>query len=418
MSVEECERENADPTYLDGLVSGLPPDLDGQGVAAQLCTLSTFATACNNFSIQFFCGSVVGMLAMGYLGDIIGLRRATIFTNLLVVMGSLVSAVLSWGEPDTMYSIITAGRFMLGTGVGGCYPVSAAKAAKAGAVKVSYTDTVRKVANAFFWQAPGSCMPYLIALLLLQLPHVRDITSWQFRILLGLGALPALVGVCVAVAEPEEEEGMTSREFAAQLRDPRHLSTLVGTAGTWLLYDVALFGTVIFAPTILASIFGAHQSLQDLAIRGLLMGSLAVAGTLCGLQVLRRIGPKTLCTTGLVLCTGLFAAFAVLRHTLPETGQARFMVLCLLFFFMYGGPNIATFVLPIVSFPPEVRSTFHGISAALAKAGAMLGALVFPLVSRRFGTSGVMLMQAVVCAVAVLLSHFFLKSKGHGEPEE
>ena len=44
-----------------------------------------------------FAGAASGMLFMGYLGDVIGVRKAMLFAQLLTIIGSLGCAVLPWG---------------------------------------------------------------------------------------------------------------------------------------------------------------------------------------------------------------------------------------------------------------------------------------------------------------------------------
>jgi len=94
----------------------------------------------------------------------------------------------------------------------------------------------------------------------------------------------------------------------------------------------------------------------------------------------------------------------------PAWHGTIFFVLCLLFFVLYSGPNVATFVLPVISYPSEVRSTFHGLSAAAAKIGAMAGSLLFPVIDDALGTTAVMATQALICAAGALLSHYCLRS--------
>merc|ERR1712048_459614 len=144
---------------------------------------------------------------------------------------------------------------------------------------------------------------------------------------------------------------------------------------------------------ILGHVFGAQQSLRDLALRSAFMGVVGILGTLSGLVALRRISPKKLNTIGLILGSLLFAICVIMHQFLPAQHNALFIVLCLLFFTLYAGPNVATFVLPVVSFPCSVRSTFHGLSAAAAKVGAMLGALLFPIMDDYLGVAAVMVTQ-------------------------
>lgn len=49
----------------------------------------------------------------------------------------------------------------------------------------------------------------------------------------------------------------------------------------------------------------------------------------------------------------------------------------LTFFFVNFGPNATTFVVPAEIFPARLRSTCHGISAAIGRMGAILGAFGF-----------------------------------------
>ncbi|CAE8604846.1 unnamed protein product, partial [Polarella glacialis] len=77
----------------------------------------------------------------------------------------------------------------------GNYPLSAAQAAESTgpAHEEDASAGAGRAARAFFWQGPGSLAPYLLALSLLELPEGQGVTSLQFRVLLGAGALPALV---------------------------------------------------------------------------------------------------------------------------------------------------------------------------------------------------------------------------------
>lgn len=235
-----------------------------------------------------FAGALVGMMCMGYLGDVIGRRRAMLLTLSLVVVGALFSALGSWDE--AVYPIIAIARFAIGVGVGGVYPLAAATAAENEGSAAQSSDPspeeaaaedaalVKRVGWAFFWQTPGAMLPYLAAFALLALPSSTPaLTSAQFRTILALGALPAAI-VWVATfsssdsdafkkaaadrtAQQEGRAGSSSDEEAparlngegsnlvssaggafswadAYERHRPYLATLVGTGGSWLLFDV------------------------------------------------------------------------------------------------------------------------------------------------------------------------------------
>ena len=67
-----------------------------------------------------------------------------------------------------------------------------------------------------------------------------------------------------------------------------------------------------------------------------------------------------------------YAGFAAVYARLPDYHATLFNLLCLVYFVLYMGPNVATYVLPVLSFPADVLSTFHGLSSAAAKIGAMV----------------------------------------------
>merc|ERR1712032_711849 len=199
-------------------------------------------------------------------------------------------------------------------------------------------------------------------------------------------------------------------KFSQALRDVKHWRKLIGTAGTWFLFDVAFYGTAIFTPNILENVFGAQQTLGGLAWRAAFMNSLGILGSATGLLALPRMGAKAMNTVGLACGGILFVICMLLFEFLPAWHGTIFFVLCLLFFVLNSGPNVATYILPVISYPDEVRSTFHGLSAAAAKIGAMAGSLLFPTIYNVAGNTGVMATQALICAAGALLSHFCLQN--------
>ncbi|CAE7566787.1 PHT1-7 [Symbiodinium pilosum] len=276
-----------------------------------------------------FIGSVVGMLTMGYLGDVLGIRPALIITNGLAAFGALASSLFSWGTPETIWTMIAISRLIMGIGVGGNYPLSAAKAAEPGkgAREVSAVDAANSAAKAFFWQGPGQLAPYLLALPLLRLPPNQGITSVQFRVLLGIGAIPAAVVFLCSVYE--EHYPAASVPGRGNLRDKRHWQLLVGTAGCWFLFDIAFYGTVIFSPVILLKVFGKTESLTSLAVHAAATILVTILGNGASLAALSWIGAKALNTAGHVASCFAFCAFALAYKYFHEEHLLQFVLLCI-----------------------------------------------------------------------------------------
>lgn len=64
-----------------------------------------------------FVGAMIGMIGMGWVGDVLGRRAGMVLTLSLVVAGALASALLPWGPPEVLYSILCLSRFVGGVGV-------------------------------------------------------------------------------------------------------------------------------------------------------------------------------------------------------------------------------------------------------------------------------------------------------------
>jgi hypothetical protein len=71
-------------------------------------------------------GAIVGQVVFGSLADIIGRKRIFIITCYLVMVGSVLSGLAVDSRTFGIYSQIAIWRFVLGVGIGGEYPLSAA----------------------------------------------------------------------------------------------------------------------------------------------------------------------------------------------------------------------------------------------------------------------------------------------------
>jgi hypothetical protein len=183
----------------------------------------------------------------------------------LTVIGSAGAALLPWGNTSSIYEVLSICRFILGMGVGGMYPMSAAKVAEEGDKPPDAT----KIGWSFFWQTPGSLLPYLVGWTLSAHAFDDMSTSLKFRIVLGLGCIPSgvvLINEWLTPPEPLSEEakahkagwhkaGGTSGTWHTIMSHPKYLYQLIGTGGSWFLYDISYYGTAIFQPQILESIF-------------------------------------------------------------------------------------------------------------------------------------------------------------------
>lgn len=126
-------------------------------------------------------------------------------TQFIAVVSALFSALLPMGDATQVYSTIIACRFFLGIGLGGVYPLAATKAAED--ASDGGTNPAAS-AKSFFWQTPGSLMPWILALLF----TATDLSAnMKWRLLLGLGAIPGIIVFCCVLLESREKYEMTHK---------------------------------------------------------------------------------------------------------------------------------------------------------------------------------------------------------------
>ncbi|CAE7762309.1 PHT1-6 [Symbiodinium microadriaticum] len=321
------------------------------------------------------------------------------------------------------YAVVCIGRMVLGIGVGGTYPLSAVSSAEGCEESLCRG---KHVGQAFFLQQFGQLAPYLVAMLLLALLQPSTPAEWvpqlQFRLLFALGAVPALVVLVSSFNEQDSEEFTEAQVAQAQgslrLRHAGLASTLLGTAGSWFFYDTAFYGTTIFAPTILermcltgSMVDGrCQQSLQQISQQSAIITAMGIPGCYAAMMMIDRMGCKRLNAYGFLALAVSFAALALAWMLAPQLHLLHFVLFCLLTFLLSWGPNLGTYVLPVICFPAVIRSTGHGLSSAGGKVGAVAGALIFPPISTGpCGVTGVLWLQAVICLLGAVVSWAFLK---------
>ena len=69
-----------------------------------------------------------GALTLGYAGDTFGRGPALYVATLFLIFGSLCSAFFVWGDPKITYTLVASFRVIIGIGIGGTWPSTAAAA--------------------------------------------------------------------------------------------------------------------------------------------------------------------------------------------------------------------------------------------------------------------------------------------------
>jgi len=335
--------------------------------------------------------------------------------------------------------------------------------------KIDDLSPIHRVVLTFSTQGLGFVSVPLIAVLLLNCTSDLNIV---WRALLGLGAIPGFIlmamqcwKIITSVGQSEEESdrelennsilASTTTNFDERERitilDRREnvqianetisddngsgenenagwIQTLVnepglgqkvlGTAGTWFLFDIVFYGNTIFQPIVVEEAFGNKNGssgielLRTTATNSLILTTIALPGyAFAGIIM----GKKCLCATQTpryVMLQG-FAAMTILYATIGLNwtylrGDPTMLVFLygMTFFFANYGPNTITFILPSLIFDEEHRSTWNGVSAAAGKLGALTGATLFEPAADTLGDHVVMLICAGVALLGYLLTYY------------
>lgn len=159
---------------------------------------------------------------------------------------------------------------------------------------------------------------------------------------------------------------------------------LLGTAGSWFLFDVAFYGLGLNSATVLSAIGYGSGSNVYIQLYNLAAGNciLICAGAIPGYWVsvatVDTIGRKPIQLAGFIILTILFIVWGFAFEHI--TGGGAMAIYVVIQFFFNFGPNATTFIVPGECFPTRYRSTSHGISAASGKIGSIIAqAAIAPL---------------------------------------
>jgi MFS family permease len=339
--------------------------------------------------------AAIGSFVFGRIADVFGRKYIYGFEVLVLGAGAIASAF----SPNIWW--LVAFRFILGLGIGGDYPVSATIASEFAGKKTRGL----MISSVFAMQGIGLIVGPLLAIALLSAGVKQDLV---WRILLAAGAIPPLAvfwarrhlketprfrqlseGQSDELQEKAKKTGFIEALKDAFGGDPQLVKWLAGTSLCWFFLDLAYYGNTISNQEFVTAVSPGGSQVHDLFLSLLVFAFAAFPGYLLSIFGMDRWGRKTIQMLGFGLMAASFVGIAFL-------GDAKSIVVpfvalyCINYFFTEFGPNTTTFVLPAEIFPAKVRTTSHGISATVGKAGAAVGTFSFPLLQAHFGLPGPM----------------------------
>jgi MFS family permease len=344
--------------------------------------------------------SAIGALLFGRVADMLGRKRIYGVEVLVLAAGAIGCAF----APNIWWLIGL--RFILGIGIGGDYPVSAT-------IMSEYAGKASRgmlVSLVFAMQAAGLIVGPLLAAGLLSTSMDHDLI---WRILVSFGAVPALAvywsrrhlkespRYLAATGQQEDESGKLGKadhydkdQHSVSFWDGYHRFVtdkklgirLLGASAAWFLMDAAYYGNTVSSPLVLSALGSDHTLLQKTLTQLGIFTVFAAPGYAFSAFFMDKLGRKTIQIMG-------FYGFS--------------------FFFTEFGPNATTFVYPSEIFPVRVRTTGHGIAAAMGKLGGFFGVFVFPFLMNWKGLLSAESAAAIASLLGLIVTTLMLpETKG------
>ncbi len=370
--------------------------------------------------------AAIGALLFGRVADMLGRKRIYGVEVLVLAAGAIASAF----SPKIWWLI--GFRFILGIGIGGDYPVSAT-------IMSEYAGKAHRgmlVTLVFAMQAAGLIVGPLLAAAMLS-THLSHDIIW--RILVSVGAIPALAVFSArrhlkesprflkAVGQEEDESGnlkkaahFDPKTHSVSFWDGYHrlvdnkllLVRLLGASGAWFLMDFAYYGNTVSSPLVLSALGGDHTILQKTLTELGIFAVFAAPGYAVAALMMDKMGRKTIQGLGFGMMAVTFGLLALIPN-IEKMVWPFVLIYGFSYFFTEFGPNATTFVYPSEIFPVRVRTTAHGITAAVGKIGGFVGVFTFPFFMHWHGLPAAEGAAAIVSAAGLVMTVLMLpETKG------
>jgi MFS transporter, SP family, arabinose:H+ symporter len=390
-------------------------------------------------------GAAAGALLAGPTSDHFGRKTVLVIDAGIYAIGAILSAV----TPDA--AVLLAARTLIGLAIG-------ADSAIATAYIAEYAPKSRRGSLSMLQQwmiTVGILVSYVVALIIFAaFPASAATIGW--RLVLGLGAVPALVGMVLRTQMPESprwllrhgryedvQKAMAALGTEASMDDVRRAAQTIeqiekgtSTRQAWTpgvrraLIVVSVFFIfqqitginvpLYYGPHLLGPIFsGAHATLVQTTVAGVevtaIMTAVNVASTYLGFRWIDTFGRRKLAIGGY---TGMiFFALVAAVGLAFTSGTLRLVVIMIgLDFFIASfavGVGGVGWTLQGEVFPTAVRGQAAAFCAMIDWLANFLLVEVFPVWQNAIGLGGVLVCFAGLCALAIVFVWKFLpETKG------
>ncbi|KIL59341.1 hypothetical protein M378DRAFT_131604 [Amanita muscaria Koide BX008] len=398
-------------------------------------------------------GTLFGQLIFGWLADRVG-RKSMYGIELIIMTISTFGQALSGGTTAvSTIGAVVIWRFIMGTGIGGDYPLSAVIVSESVPINIRGRLMTLVVASQGWGNLAAAVTAMVSVYAFKKELSTRDLSQAStsvdriWRLIVGLGCVPAVIGIYFRFTIPEtprftmdiernlkqaeadintsmsREETNYSAEVVRRVRVPKptwndfiryfsrreNLRILIGVAYSWFAIDVTFYGInlnamdflqpIIFRPTSNNSIT-VYDTLYNASVTNIVASAGSIPGYYATFLLVDCWGRKPIQCMGFIILAILFiitgaasdqlrapcGAGNVVNDCVPNAGPAgaTIVLYTLINFFQNFGPNTTTFIIPGELFPTRYRSTCHGIAGACGKLGATVALATFYAIRRNY----------------------------------
>lgn len=338
-----------------------------------------------------FVGCMCGMTLFGIAGDRWGRVRSLRLTMAVAIVGIALPLVPLRSAP-ALAGVLLCSRFVVGVGVGGVYPLSAALAyerGKAGELSV---------AAANFGQPLGCVLIYALAVAL-TLVRVSPPAAW--RAIVVFGATP-FIGALILTLDLDEPKSLVSNDSLAEAvaEKPDLGLAVCAASATWFMYNTYAYGVITYYPQLAAAILGHDR--RAVLVSNLFAGAAALPFAALSLRHIKLRGARSSVICGATLTAVYCSGLVVVALWRPSHSLVLWLVVLLRGLVQL--PGLGVFTQPNTVAPKSLRSRTHGIAAAVGKLGAILGSAAYPVILDHGRLPAVCLATCLAAGLTALMS--------------
>ncbi|MGC9166332.1 MAG: MFS transporter [Thermoplasmata archaeon] len=346
-------------------------------------------------------GTIIGTISAGFLTDLFGRRTIYIYD----LLGYIIFGVLQVLTSNPW--IIVISRLFMGIAIGADYPVSNSYIAEI--APKEFRGRYLAFANVSF--VSGAFTSVLISWIIFELyPIIPPDLGW--RLMLVLGVIPAIIVLIMRSQMPESQrwENVKGKIIGSEIA--KEMFTGLGGKFTilnsvlWFIYDMVIYGTSLFTPTIILKVYGTSQvpNQVNALYDSIFLLVLLLSATLVTF-IIDSTGRKIIQIIGFV---GMGIFFLLFPYGFENI--YIFIMIGVMIEFFNGFTGTTTGIFPAELAKTEFRGSAYGFASMMGKIGALAGVFAIGLGTAYLGrdTAPVLQIFGIIMFVGAALTLFLV----------